>query len=112
MIVAVDDGRVIGYVRLHEASALASTRHVLRVNGIAVDPARQRRGTGRALIEAAVLEARRRGARRLTLRVLGANEAARRLYEACGFEVEGILRGEFFLNGAYVDDVFMARELI
>ena len=33
------------------------------INGLAVDPARQRRGVGRALIEAAIAEARRRGAR-------------------------------------------------
>ena len=109
--VALDDGDVAGYVRLQPVSPLASTSHVLQVNGIAVDPARQRRGVGRALIDAAVAEARRRGARRLTLRVLGANAGARRLYESAGFAVEGVLRGQFFLDGAYVDDVFMALEL-
>ena len=66
---------------------------------------------GRALLDAAVEEARRRGARRLTLRVLGANVAARRLYERSGFLVEGVLRGEFHLDGQDVDDVLMARAL-
>jgi len=35
----------------------------------------------------------------------------RDLYAACGFEVEGILREFFYLDGRYVDDVLMARTL-
>ena len=111
VLVAVAKGVLAGYVRLGRASRFASSDHVLTINGIAVDPARQRRGVGRALIEAAAAEARRRGARRLTLRVFGPNTAARALYEAAGFVVEGVLLGEFFLDGAYVDDVLMALDL-
>jgi ribosomal protein S18 acetylase RimI-like enzyme len=111
VLVGLVEGRVAGYVKLGRKTELASTAHVLSVNGISVDPAFRRRGVGRALVEAAVAEARVRGARRLTLRVLGPNEGARRLYESCGFAVEGVQRGEFFLDGAYVDDVLMALEL-
>jgi len=46
------------------------------------------------------------------LRVLGGNASARRLYEACGFVVEGILRNDFLLGGRYVDFVFRARYLV
>jgi ribosomal protein S18 acetylase RimI-like enzyme len=46
-------------------------------------------GVGRALFRAAVDEARRQGARRITLRVLGHNTPARKLYESEGFVVEG-----------------------
>ena len=84
---------------------------MLTVNGLAVDPSRRRVGVGRALIDAAAAEASARGARRLTLRVLGPNDAARRLYESAGFVVEGVQRGEFFLEGEYVDDVLMALDL-
>jgi ribosomal protein S18 acetylase RimI-like enzyme len=66
---------------------------------------------GRALLEAALAEARRRGARKLSLRVLGDNERARALYERAGFEVEGVLRAEFHLDGRDVDDVLMARSV-
>ncbi len=111
VLVAVVDGEVAGYLRLKKASRFASSDHVLTINGVAVDPAKQRRGVGRALIDAAATEARRRGARRLTLRVFSPNTPARALYESAGFEVEGVLRGEFFLSGAYVDDIFMALEL-
>jgi RimJ/RimL family protein N-acetyltransferase len=50
----------------------------------------------------------RRSDARITLRVLSTNPAARRLYESCGFVVEGVLRGEFLLEGREVDDVLMA----
>ena len=36
------------------------------------------------------------------------NADARSLYAACGFEVEGVLREFFYLDGRYVDDVLMA----
>ena len=84
---------------------------MLQINGLAVDPAYRRRGIARALLDAAIDESRSRGARRLTLRVFAPNAAARALYDAAGFEVEGVLRAEFFLEGSYVDDVLMALDL-
>jgi RimJ/RimL family protein N-acetyltransferase len=83
----------------------------MMVRSLAVDPAHQGGGIGRRLVDAAVAEARARGARRLRLRVLGPNDAAGRVYEARGFVVEGVLREEFLLDGRYVDDVLMARDL-
>ena len=65
-----------------------------------------------ALVRAAVQEARDRGARRITLRVLGHNTPARALYESEGFVVEGVQPEEFFLGGRYVDDVLMGRSLL
>jgi len=111
VLVAELDGQVAGYVRLGRVFPIAASDHVLMIAGIAVDPSFQRRGLGRSLLEAAVAEARGRGVRRLTLRVLAHNEAAVRLYEQCGFVVEGVLRGEFFLDGRYADDLLMALDL-
>lgn len=62
-------------------------------------------------MRAALAAARREGASRITLRVLGHNAPARALYESEGFVVEGVLPGEFFLAGRYVDDVLMGRSL-
>src|SRR4051794_11547684 len=111
VLVAVLDGAVAGYIQLRAPTRLAASRHVVAINGLAVDPARRGRGVGRALIEAAGQEAARRGARRLTLRVLAPNAPARALYASCGFVVEGVLRGEFHLDGRDVDDVLMARDV-
>ena len=108
VLVAEFDGAVAGYIRLMHPTPFPSSRHVLEVRGLSVDPALQRRGIGRALVEGAIAAARARGVRRVTLRVLGPNAGARALYEACGFVVEGVLRGEFHLDGRDVDDVLMA----
>jgi ribosomal protein S18 acetylase RimI-like enzyme len=111
VLVAEDDGSVVGYVKVHQPLPLPSHTHVLEIGGLAVDPERQRVGAGRALVDAAVELARTRGARKLSLRVLGPNAPARALYEARGFRVEGVLVDEFFLAGRYVDDVLMARDI-
>ncbi|GAA4787805.1 GNAT family N-acetyltransferase [Streptomyces ziwulingensis] len=110
--VAEVDGAVVGYVRLGFPTELAANRHVRQIRGLAVSDAARGRGAGRALVRAAVEEARRLGARRITLRVLGPNTAARGLYESEGFVVEGVQPEEFLLDGAYVDDVLMGRSLL
>lgn len=111
VLVAEVDGQVAGYVQVRQASKMPSRAHVQEVTGLGVDPDHQGHGIAGALLQAAVAEARRRGARRLTLRVLGHNDVARRAYERAGFQVEGVLRGEFVLDGVDVDDVLMACRL-
>lgn len=111
VLVAETTDTVVGYLALGHPTPLASNAHVWQVQALAVDPAQGRRGIGRALLRAAVEEATRRGGTRLTLRVLASNPSARALYEAEGFEVEGVLRGEFVLDGNQVDDILMARPL-
>lgn len=110
-MVAELDGRPVGFVRLVPPTQLASNAHVRQIQGLAVDPGARGRGVARALLRAAYEEALRQGASRITLRVLGHNLPARRLYESEGFVVEGVLPGEFLLDGAYVDDVLMGRPL-
>ncbi|MGC0377739.1 N-acetyltransferase family protein [Streptomyces sp. SAI-229] len=105
-------GRIVGYVRLGFPTELASNAHVRQIRGLAVAEEARGLGVGRALVRAAVAEARERGARRITLRVLGHNTAARALYASEGFVVEGVQPGEFFLGGEYVDDVMMGRSLV
>jgi ribosomal protein S18 acetylase RimI-like enzyme len=111
MLVAEEGGEIVGYVALGRPTRLESNQHVADIRGLAVAPGHQGRGLGRALVQAALAAARSRGARKVTLRVLGPNTAARALYESCGFVVEGVLRDEFLLEGRYVDDVLMARDL-
>ncbi|MFE6053813.1 GNAT family N-acetyltransferase [Kitasatospora sp. NPDC056446] len=111
-LLAVLDGRLVGYVRQVPATALAVNAHVRQIQGLAVDGTVRGRGVGRRLVEAACDEARARGARKVSLRVLGWNTPARRLYESCGFVVEGLLAEEFLIDGSYVDDVWMARRLV
>jgi RimJ/RimL family protein N-acetyltransferase len=111
VLVAVDGEAVLGSLLLGPATALESRRHVLEVKGLAADPARQGQGVGAALLDVAIARARERGMRRLVLRVLSGNEAARHLYESRGFELEGAHRQAFLLEGAYVDDLMMGLDL-
>ena len=108
-VVAELDGVLVGYATLHNAIPVPAHADVLEINGVAVHPAATGRGIGQALVEAAVAEAVRRGARKVSLRVLGPNAVARRLYARCGFVEEGVLRAEFLLGGRFVDDVIMSR---
>lgn len=110
-LVAELDGTVVGYIRLAFPTPLACNSHVRQIQGLVVADEARGAGVARALLRAAQDEARRRGARRLTLRVLGHNTPARKLYESEGFVVEGILPEEFLIEGEYVDDVFMGRSL-
>ncbi|MFB6718009.1 MULTISPECIES: GNAT family N-acetyltransferase [unclassified Streptomyces] len=100
-----------GYTRLVPPTPLACNTHVRQIQGLAVADWARGRGVARALLRAACAAARGDGANRMTLRVLGHNAPARALYESEGFVVEGVLPGEFFLNGRYVDDVMMGRSL-
>ncbi|MGX1566759.1 N-acetyltransferase family protein [Streptomyces sp. NPDC055506] len=110
-LVAEVGDRLAGYVHLGFPTPVDANRHVRQIQGLAVGEHARGRGVGRALVRAAVDEARRRGARRLTLRVLAHNVPARELYESEGFVVEGILPEEFLLDGKYVDDVLMGHSL-
>jgi len=81
------------------------------VQGLAVHPDARRHGVAAGLLDAAEAALRERGIRKLTLRVLSTNRAAIGLYERHGFVREGTLLEEFCINGRFVDDVVMAKNL-
>ncbi|RAJ65396.1 L-amino acid N-acyltransferase YncA [Streptomyces sp. Amel2xB2] len=111
LVAELDGLGVVGFIRVVPPTGLPSHAHVRAVHGLVVDERARRRGVARALLEAACERARQKGAQRMTLRVLGPNRPARELYGALGFLVEGVLPGEFLLDGEYVDDVLMGRPL-
>jgi ribosomal protein S18 acetylase RimI-like enzyme len=111
LVAVTGDGAVVGFTRLARPTPVASNAHVWQIQGLAVSDEVRGMGVGRLLVRAAVAEARRRGALRLSLRVLGHNTPARRLYESEGFVVEGVQPREFLLDGEFVDDVLMGRAL-
>jgi ribosomal protein S18 acetylase RimI-like enzyme len=90
VLVALDRDTISGYIQFRQPTPLASNAHVWQINGVAVDPPCQGRGIGGALVEATIREIDSRGGRRITLRVLSTNPTAQRLYERCGFVVDGV----------------------
>jgi GNAT superfamily N-acetyltransferase len=81
VIVAELEGEIAGFAALVGGE----------LDGLFVEPDLWGRGIGRALIDDAAHQARRKG---LTLTVI-ANPSARRFYESCGFTIEGETKTRF-----------------
>ncbi len=110
-LVAEYDGQVVGYLRLQDKYSFPEGVGVLTINGIAVAQEARGQGVATALLEAATAEGKRRGARKISLRVHGTNTVARRLYERHGYVVEGTHLNEFLIEGTYIDSIDMAKTL-
>jgi GNAT superfamily N-acetyltransferase len=81
VIVAELDGEIAGFAAVVGGE----------LDAVSVEPDLWGRGIGRALVDAATHEARKRG---LALTVV-ANPRARRFYEHCGFSLEGEVQTRF-----------------
>ncbi|REK74889.1 GNAT family N-acetyltransferase [Paenibacillus paeoniae] len=108
-IVALCDGQLCGYVSLQQGK-MDSNIHVITL-AIGVDSQFRGAGAGRLLLDAAYDWGKQHGKRKLSLRVLATNTSAIAFYEKCGFHIQGRLIEEFFLNGQYVDDIFMYKRI-
>jgi RimJ/RimL family protein N-acetyltransferase len=69
------------------------------------------RGIGGRLFDELERWARERGLHRLELTVQTRNLGAQRLYHRAGFEIEGMRRHALLIDGAYVDELYMAKLL-
>jgi putative acetyltransferase len=107
MWVLDDAGRVVGTAGVHETGVAG----VLSL-GMALLPEARGRGFGRALLETVVRYASDRGAHKVELEVWPDNAVARALYEAAGFQVEGMRRDHYRRrDGSLRSAVIMARLL-
>ena len=95
-------------MQLGKRSPVASNAHVGLLAWLAVTPAAQGKGVGRALSEHVLAAARARGFRKVALNVLARNTRAVALYESLGFVVEGRRVGEYVLCGEAVDSLELA----
>lgn len=66
------------------------------------------KGLGKALIDKALKEAKRKGLTRIELTVRENNKPAISLYEKFGFFIEGIQRNAVCIEGKYENHVLMA----
>jgi ribosomal protein S18 acetylase RimI-like enzyme len=104
-------GQLVGAVTC-ERDARVKVRHIGHVTGMMVRDAAQRRGIGRALLDACIARARAAGElERLTLNVTSGNTHALRLYERAGFRRYGRLEHAMKLDGRYHDKDHLALDL-
>ncbi|HET6211584.1 MAG TPA: ribosomal protein S18-alanine N-acetyltransferase [Micromonosporaceae bacterium] len=96
------DGDLVGY------AGLAVNGDEAWVQNMAVRRDAQRRGIGRALLDALLAEADRRGIRRVLLEVAVDNGPAQRLYEHYGFSTVGVRRG--YYQPSNTDALVMRRD--
>ena len=101
--VAEVDGRIIGHGGI---ALLAGDAHI---TSIAVDPTKQRRGYGQAVLTRLIDAACENECDGITLEVRASNAAAIALYEAAGFTSAGVRRCYYQNNGE--DAVIMWKDL-
>lgn len=104
-LVVAEDDRLHGFVVFSQVLDEGS------IHNIAVHPAQHRKGLGRLLLEAAVVELIRSDARRCLLEVRRSNKAARRLYQGSGFALDGVRKNYYPKAGGREDALLMSREL-
>ena len=75
--------------------------------GIAVEAAHRGKGLGRRMIEEGIEWCRESGVSKLNLEVFSSNVGAISLYERMGFTIEGERKGQFLVDGQFVNDVLM-----
>ncbi|MDR3463888.1 MAG: GNAT family N-acetyltransferase [Beijerinckiaceae bacterium] len=109
-VVAVIDGMVAGYAYAVLFRKRPAYRFTVK-HSIYVHPAHLGNGVGRALLPALVEACGQAGFRQMIGYIDSANEASRRLHEACGFRQVGYLPSVAYRFGAWCDSVMMQRSL-
>ncbi len=110
-VVAVADGRVLGYAYAAPYRLRSAYRFTVE-DSIYLDPGALRRGIGRALLVRLLADAGAAGARQM-LAVIGdsGNAGSVGLHRALGFEHVGTFRAVGLKFGRWVDTVMMQRPL-
>jgi len=106
-IVAKQAKQVVGWCDIYPY-AFEGMRHVGKV-GMGLAPDFRGRGIGKQLLQEGIRRAFENGLSRIELEVFSTNSAAIRLYESCGFTLEGRKVGVRYLDGISSDILIYAR---
>lgn len=89
LFVAEDaDGTRVGFIHLQRTEDFFTGRNNCHISDLAVAPAHEGRGVGKALLAHAEHWAREHHCQLVTLAVFPGNERARKVYEAAGFDAD------------------------
>lgn len=111
LLVAEDDGAVIGWAGLNEYRPRACYDGIAEFS-IYLDRAARGRGAGRTLLNALVETARDRGYWKLISRIFPFNAASRALCRSCGFREVGTYEKHGQLDGRWLDVVIVERLIL
>jgi len=111
LLVAEHDDRIVGFVNFGSTRDPDAAGHTGEILAIYVDPNRWHEGTGRGLLEAALLELKSAGCNEATLWVLDSNSRARVFYERAGFYVDGATKSGIVGNNGKIQEVRYRRPL-
>lgn len=105
LFVAQLHNEIVGYliVKGEEPARIAHRGYVV----IGIKEGCRGQGIGTALFQAALDWAKTNGLRKLELTVIKTNDAAVKLYEKVGFEVEGVKKNSLCIDGKFVDEYLM-----
>lgn len=109
ILVAEEDENIIGFL-----SALRSSPKRIHHSAyiiIGIREAYRNLGIGKELFSNLNIWAKENNITRLELTVISTNQPARKLYEKNGFEIEGFRKNSMIIDGAYVDELYMAKLL-
>ncbi len=107
--VAADDDQIVGYLWAERGKLRRISHTAYIVVGVLQDYSGK--GIGTTFFQHLDRWARAHGIRRLELTVECRNQAARHLYEKCGFQTEGIREKSMLVEGTLVDEYYMAKIL-
>jgi ribosomal protein S18 acetylase RimI-like enzyme len=105
ILVAETGGKVIGHC-LIERDDWDAAKHVGNL-GIMVIAEQRGKGVGDALITEALIRAREAGFEKICLSTFNTNLKAIRLYEKHKFQIIGVKKRQFKMEGEYKDEVLM-----
>jgi L-amino acid N-acyltransferase YncA len=106
--VALEDGRVVGWVAVSQVSDRCVYGGVVE-NSVYVDEAARGRGVGRRLLEALVESTERAGIWTIQTGIFPENEASVAVHERVGFRVVGRRERLGKLDGAWRDVLLLER---
>ena len=110
-IVAEIEGEVAGYAYAGPYRARPAYRFTVE-DSIYIDPAMQRRGVGRALLERLLVEAEKEGFRQMVAVIGDSNQnPSIALHEALGFRMVGTFEAVGYKFGRWLDSVLMQKAL-
>ena len=110
VIVAEDDGHIIGWGSLNQFNPRDAYRHVVDFS-IYVERAYRGRGAGKIMLARLIELAREHGYHKMVLSAFPSNSGGMALYERMGFRTVGIYKEQGILDGRWVDTIVMEKLL-